>query len=150
MRYSACALSTSRPVVYVFIFLLVANNYWVFYSLHVGTIDNTYIIISNVPSFVSGGYSHYVGIMLVLLNDYYTLGSRHKGYTLIKVKFSTVTESGINVPFTRIKTNAKLTVKVFLNGPINLVHFFFGEIGPSRLHHCYVMWVSSLVFIDGI
>lgn len=94
--------------------------------------------------------SHYVGIMLVLLNVYYTLGSRHKGYTLIKVKFSTVTESGINVPFTRIKTNAKLTVKVFLNGPINLEHFFFGEIGPSRLRHSYVMRVSSLVFIDGI
>lgn len=88
--------------------------------------------------------------MLVLLNDYYTLGSRHKGYALIKVKFSTVTESGINVPFTRIKTNAKLTVKVFLNGPINLVHFFFGEIGPSRLCRVYVMRVSSLVFIDGI
>lgn len=86
----------------------------------------------------------------MLLNDYYTLGSRHKGYTLIKVKFSTVTESGINVPFTRIKTNAKLTVKVFLNGPINLVHFFFGEIGPSRLRHSYVIWVSPLVFIDEI
>lgn len=130
--------------------LLLVNNRFMFHLLHFGKVHSSYMIVSNVSSFMSGGYSQYVGIMLVLLNDYYTLGSRRKGYTLIKVKCSTVTESGINVPFTRIKTNAKLTVKVFLNGPINLVHFFFGQIGPSRLHHSCVICVSSLAFIDGI